>query len=320
MVDVLKQETNYPRRPRDSQALSESTTARKITPRIARISNSLTLIPAGRQQHTSVLSASNKERKHGDDDDFTSVPWGALAMNDDSHQSNAEQGFGDGRTRLLAFVDACQRAALLIPAFPLPVGIDAVRAALAFIPRDLTPPEASIVRIVLLELTCVLATIAPSPTVRTALLRIVSTETDGTRVAACIEQNLNMISNALVAVPPAAPITIRRVLDLLRTEYSTPQLGLPRAAREAGLSKCYLCRLFRRTVGEGFTQHLHRIRSEAAASLLTATDRSIKQIAYEVGYLGSRELDRHFKRSFGVTPSRYRTARNGIGEPIPVLK
>jgi AraC-like DNA-binding protein len=33
---------------------------------------------------------------------------------------------------------------------------------------------------------------------------------------------------------------------------------------------------------------------------------SIKEIAYTVGYADTRELDRHFRRATGMTPSEYR--------------
>ena len=59
-----------------------------------------------------------------------------------------------------------------------------------------------------------------------------------------------------------------------------------------------------------FLQTIHSyqtaIRMEKAKELLLHTDLSIKAIAISVGYTGGNNFTPVFKKSFGVTPSKYR--------------
>jgi AraC-like DNA-binding protein len=70
----------------------------------------------------------------------------------------------------------------------------------------------------------------------------------------------------------------------------------------------HLARVLRRTTGHSFLQHLHHRRIVAASHLLVAATAplSIKEIAYDVGYSNTRELDRRFRKATGMCPSEFR--------------
>lgn len=81
-------------------------------------------------------------------------------------------------------------------------------------------------------------------------------------------------------------------------------------AREVGMSRSALTDRFSRYFGQGPIAYLTEWRLELAAEALRTTNRSVLQIAEEVGYESEAAFNRAFKRRFAEPPGRYRrTAR-----------
>lgn len=55
------------------------------------------------------------------------------------------------------------------------------------------------------------------------------------------------------------------------------------------------------------SDYIRRLRMQKAAQLLVSTDQSVARIAQQVGYQDCSRFAQHFRRSFAMTPSRYRT-------------
>lgn len=72
------------------------------------------------------------------------------------------------------------------------------------------------------------------------------------------------------------------------------------------LSPSYFSRLFSREVGESFTSYANRRKIEIAKGQLRQTNKSISQIAAELGYLNTSHFINLFKRFEGTTPLAYR--------------
>ncbi len=72
------------------------------------------------------------------------------------------------------------------------------------------------------------------------------------------------------------------------------------------LSPSYFSRLFRREVGEGFTDYISRRKVERAKWELRNTSKSISQISQELGYMNTSYFINLFKRFEGITPLSYR--------------
>lgn len=105
--------------------------------------------------------------------------------------------------------------------------------------------------------------------------------------------------------PPARHLL--RAKDLADARYAEP-LEVDDLARAAGLSKAHFSREFRRTFGESPYVYLMTRRLERAAALLRNTDYSVAEICLEVGLRGVGSFTTSFKRTFGMTPTAYRTA------------
>lgn len=78
------------------------------------------------------------------------------------------------------------------------------------------------------------------------------------------------------------------------------------ASNIAGCSPGHLARLFRESLGIGFSDYLIELRIQKAANLLRQSNRSIQEIAARVGYSDPSRFTIHFRRRFGQTPSEFR--------------
>jgi AraC family transcriptional regulator len=109
-----------------------------------------------------------------------------------------------------------------------------------------------------------------------------------------------------------APWAIRRCLDLMHERLSE-DIGLDELAAEARLSPFHFARMFKASVGVPPRVHLTRLRLEKACELLEKTDRSVTEIALEVGYSSNQVLARVFVKHRHMTPSDYRRA---VRDPV----
>lgn len=123
-----------------------------------------------------------------------------------------------------------------------------------------------------------------------------------------------------VEIPPVG-VVVRESTDVLATpdrdvaaalRYMWDQfdmdLSVGDVARKVGLPERTLTRRFRQSIGRSIIEELRRKRLAEAKRLLRTTDRSIADIAAEVGFRSDDYLHRTFKRAFGTTPRSYRLA------------
>jgi AraC-like DNA-binding protein len=103
----------------------------------------------------------------------------------------------------------------------------------------------------------------------------------------------------------------RAVETALWIAHSHLQIDLEDAAGQAGLSPFHFLRLFADVLGVTPHQYLVRSRLRHAAHFLTDDDRSITDIAYDVGFGDLSNFVRTFHRAAGVAPLRFRQASRG---------
>jgi AraC family transcriptional regulator len=82
-------------------------------------------------------------------------------------------------------------------------------------------------------------------------------------------------------------------------------IDLEDAAAEAGLSPFHFLRVFAKVLGVTPHQYLVRSRLRRAASLLADDERSITDVALEVGFADLSNFVRTFRRAAGVSPGRF---------------
>ena len=84
------------------------------------------------------------------------------------------------------------------------------------------------------------------------------------------------------------------------------KISLAQIAYNAGVSQSTLVRLFHRHLGKHPMAWLIDLRLEIARSMVTATDLPIKEISWRCGYASPYYFSTAFRRTFGLSPSRYR--------------
>ena len=96
--------------------------------------------------------------------------------------------------------------------------------------------------------------------------------------------------------------------DYFKTELK--QASLTHFAKKYGYTPAYASRFIKKQTGKKFSRLLSEYRLQRAAELLSSSDMSIEDIAFEIGYKVPSSLYKHFNAHFGMTPNEYRNALN----------
>jgi AraC-like DNA-binding protein len=96
-----------------------------------------------------------------------------------------------------------------------------------------------------------------------------------------------------------------RARDAMDRTFAEP-LCIPRLAQIAEVSAAHFIRTFRATFGETPHRYLQRRRVERAMFLLRATDRSVTDICFDVGFSSLGTFSRTFHDIVGESPTAFR--------------
>jgi AraC-like DNA-binding protein len=123
----------------------------------------------------------------------------------------------------------------------------------------------------------------------------------------------DLVSGRERGTPDARARDRRRAVEaaLWIDAHSREGVDLERAAREVGLSPFHFLRLFSKVLGVTPHQYLVRSRLRRAARLLCDEERSVTEIALDVGFGDLSNFVRTFHRAAGVSPLRFRRAAKG---------
>lgn len=92
-------------------------------------------------------------------------------------------------------------------------------------------------------------------------------------------------------------------------EHYAEDLQLPEVARHCNVSPSHFSRLLKAETGRSFRDNLNLVRILAAKKLLAEPHLKIADIAIAVGFRDQSYFTRVFKKTEGMTPSRYRAYR-----------
>jgi len=107
---------------------------------------------------------------------------------------------------------------------------------------------------------------------------------------------------------------VKRVIELMQDNPSR-SFTLGEMAESANLSAPYFCYLFKSITGIPPAKYLKSLRMQQAATLLTTTFLSVKEIVKRVGCTDESHFVRDFKRIYGKTPSAYRNGALAANKP-----
>lgn len=99
--------------------------------------------------------------------------------------------------------------------------------------------------------------------------------------------------------------TVQKVINHINLNVAEPHT-LKSLAALCHISPSYLSALFKQETGTTLIDYINTQRVKRAAHLLESSNRSIAEIAEEMGILDVNYFAKMFKRTFGVTPTHYR--------------
>ncbi len=105
---------------------------------------------------------------------------------------------------------------------------------------------------------------------------------------------------------------LSEVVAHIKANYAE-QIRVADLAAVAGCSEDQLERRMRKVLGVSATQHVLRVRVEAATRLLTETDHSIAEVATMCGFYDQPDFTRRFARLTNSTPAKFRAAGGSFG-------
>lgn len=98
---------------------------------------------------------------------------------------------------------------------------------------------------------------------------------------------------------------LMKALDYINFNY-TLTISMDDLSNVSGVSKQYLCLLFRNTLGSRPMEYIAKRRIQAAKELLAGTDKTVEEIALETGFCTASYFCKLFKRYEGITPMRFK--------------
>lgn len=99
---------------------------------------------------------------------------------------------------------------------------------------------------------------------------------------------------------------IYKAICYAKHHYSDTSMSVEKVADHAGFSMDYFNRIFLAHTGFTVMAYINYMRVKKAVVLLRNTDKTVLEIALEVGYDSHEGFIKAFKKHYGVTPSDYR--------------
>ncbi|MCR4657119.1 MAG: response regulator [Lachnospiraceae bacterium] len=99
-------------------------------------------------------------------------------------------------------------------------------------------------------------------------------------------------------------VVVRRAKEFIKDHYNE-HINLQIVADAINISPGHLSKSFKSTEKNGFSEYLTNVRLEKAKELLKRGDKSIQEIAYEVGFSDANYFGKCFKKNEGITPKEY---------------
>jgi len=118
-------------------------------------------------------------------------------------------------------------------------------------------------------------------------------------------RNIQQVLAAANTLPQPTSLLVKQAVAYIQHNYPRT-LSLKELSDTVGVSKSYLSRIFKTDTGIHLWEYLNRFRIQKAKELLALTDKSITDVAAEVGYEDAGYFGRLFHEIAGCPPRTYR--------------
>lgn len=97
----------------------------------------------------------------------------------------------------------------------------------------------------------------------------------------------------------------QKIISFIDAHYQE-HLSLEYVAEYMGLDPSYLCRFFKKNLGNTFKQHLTGVRLQHATQEMENAERSLLDISMDCGFPDYRSFVNSFRNMYGINPQEYR--------------
>ncbi|ANS76643.1 hypothetical protein AWM70_20365 [Paenibacillus yonginensis] len=125
------------------------------------------------------------------------------------------------------------------------------------------------------------------------------------------QQQLYSLLDFLLSIENEAESDMEDTLDKLKSsilfmqQHYAQDIRVDKLAELVQLHPSYYARLFKQTMDLTPVEYLTRLRMNKAKELLLQKDKSVREVAYEIGYEDEFYFSRRFKRTTGLAPTLY---------------
>lgn len=139
-----------------------------------------------------------------------------------------------------------------------------------------------------------------------------------TRIEKLIEQQekRKALFHTTIEVTPSSltlnsldEVLVKKALQSVEENIDHPDYTVDDLGRDMGLSRGNLYRKLQSITGKNPSDFIRSIRLKRAAQLLRDSQLNVGEIADMTGFNGLKYFNKHFKDTFGVTPSQYRSQK-----------
>lgn len=102
-----------------------------------------------------------------------------------------------------------------------------------------------------------------------------------------------------------------RFLEIFEAEIGNPELGIEELASRMGLERTQFYRKIKAITNFAPVELMRKIRLKHACRLIKSTDKSMSEIAYEVGFSSPAYFTRCYREAYGETPTETRNKLKG---------
>lgn len=104
---------------------------------------------------------------------------------------------------------------------------------------------------------------------------------------------------------------VTRLREVIRDNMGDSDFSVERIGEEIGLSRVQLYRKVKALTGQTPVELLRKARLERSRRLIEKTEKSVSEIAYEVGFTSPSYFNKCFKDEFGISPGTMREKAQG---------
>jgi len=114
-----------------------------------------------------------------------------------------------------------------------------------------------------------------------------------------------------VEITPYEQKMIQKAIRVIEENLTNPRLNATFLAKQLNLSHSTLYRKIKNATGLSVIAFIKRIKLKRAAQLLADKDKTVTEVAYEVGFNDVKHFRNNFTKEFNQTPGEYQKSLNG---------